>query len=122
MAYISLAYFVLIQAIDLLLLGQRCQSTYVTDLGLSTCEHSGTMYTGYDVYFCCQRTDLCDCTSIGTLVIFQDHLTNGLLLILVYCRSGLGFAVMQSFMDRVKVTSKPGKGTRVLLVKRLSRP
>ena len=36
-------------------------------------------------------------------------------------RAGLGFAVMQSFMDRVKVTSKPGKGTRVLLVKRLSR-
>ena len=28
-------------------------------------------------------------------------------------RSGLGFAVMQSFMDRVKVTSKPGKGTKV---------
>ena len=83
--HISLAYFVLIQAIDLLLLGQRCQSTYVTDLGLSTGEHSGTMYTGDDVYFCCQRTDLCDCTSIGTLVIFQDHLTNGLLLILVYC-------------------------------------
>lgn len=36
-------------------------------------------------------------------------------------RSGLGFAVMQSFMDRVKVTSRPGKGTKVLLVKRLSR-
>ena len=36
-------------------------------------------------------------------------------------RSGLGFAVMQSFMDRVKVTSKPGKGTKVLLVKRLAR-
>ena len=36
-------------------------------------------------------------------------------------RAGLGFAVMQSFMDRVKVTSKPGKGTKVLLVKRLSR-
>ena len=35
-------------------------------------------------------------------------------------RSGLGFAVMQSFMDKVKVTSKPGRGTRVLLVKRLS--
>ena len=33
----------------------------------------------------------------------------------------LGFAVMQSFMDRVKVTSRPGKGTKVLLVKRLSR-
>lgn len=35
-------------------------------------------------------------------------------------RSGLGFAVMQSFMDKVKVTSKPGKGTKVLLVKHLS--
>lgn len=35
-------------------------------------------------------------------------------------RSGLGFAVMQSFMDKVKVTSKPGKGTKVLLIKHLS--
>lgn len=35
-------------------------------------------------------------------------------------RSGLGFAVMQSFMDKVKVASKPGKGTKVLLVKHLS--
>ena len=35
-------------------------------------------------------------------------------------RSGLGFAVMQSFMDKVKVTSKSGKGTKVLLVKHLS--
>ena len=35
--------------------------------------------------------------------------------------SGLGFPVKRSFMDRVKVTSKPGKGTKVLLVKRLSR-
>ena len=35
-------------------------------------------------------------------------------------RSGLGFAVMQSFMDKVKVTSRPGKGTKVLLIKRLA--
>ena len=35
-------------------------------------------------------------------------------------RSGLGFAVMQSFMDKVKVSSRPGQGTRVLLVKRLT--
>ncbi len=27
-------------------------------------------------------------------------------------RSGLGFAVMQSFMDKVKVSSQPGKGTQ----------
>lgn len=32
-------------------------------------------------------------------------------------RSGLGFAVMQSFMDKIKVTSKMGKGTTVTLEK-----
>lgn len=34
-------------------------------------------------------------------------------------RAGLGFAVMESFMDKVKVTSKPGKGTTVTLEKRI---
>lgn len=34
-------------------------------------------------------------------------------------RSGLGFAVMQSFMDQVSVRSTPGRGTRVTLTKRL---
>ena len=34
-------------------------------------------------------------------------------------RAGLGFAVMQSFMDKVKVSSTPGKGTRVTMSKRL---
>ena len=35
-------------------------------------------------------------------------------------RAGLGFAVMQSFMDKVKVTSKPGQGTRVVMIKTLA--
>ncbi len=34
-------------------------------------------------------------------------------------RAGLGFAVMQSFMDKVKVSSKPGKGTKVVMTKTL---
>ena len=34
-------------------------------------------------------------------------------------RAGLGFAVMESFMDSGKVRSAPGKGTRVTLSKRL---
>ena len=34
-------------------------------------------------------------------------------------RAGLGVAVMESFMDSVKVRSAPGKGTRVTLSKRL---
>jgi len=36
-------------------------------------------------------------------------------------RAGLGFAVMQSFMDKIKVSSKPGKGTTVTMIKRISR-
>ena len=35
-------------------------------------------------------------------------------------RSGMGFTVMESFCDRVKVTSKPGKGTSVRREKRIS--
>lgn len=35
-------------------------------------------------------------------------------------RAGLGFAVMQSFMDYIKVNSKVGKGTTVTLVKKIS--
>lgn len=34
-------------------------------------------------------------------------------------RAGLGFAVMQSFMDKIKVSSTPGRGTRVTMTKRL---
>lgn len=32
-------------------------------------------------------------------------------------RAGLGFAVMQSFCDQIRVTSTPGKGTSVTLTK-----
>ncbi len=34
-------------------------------------------------------------------------------------RAGLGFAVMESFMDKVRVSSKPGKGTTVTMEKRI---
>lgn len=36
-------------------------------------------------------------------------------------RAGLGFAVMESFMDSLKVTSKAGKGTSVVMIKKISR-
>lgn len=35
-------------------------------------------------------------------------------------RAGLGFAVMQSFMDKIKVTSSLGKGTTVTMIKKIS--
>ena len=35
-------------------------------------------------------------------------------------RSGMGFTVMESFTDGVRVSSKPGKGTTVTMVKILS--
>ena len=34
-------------------------------------------------------------------------------------RSGLGFSVMESFMDSLRGTSKPGKGTRVTMTKKI---
>ncbi len=35
-------------------------------------------------------------------------------------RAGLGFSVMECFTDKLKVRSKPGKGTTVILEKRVS--
>ena len=35
-------------------------------------------------------------------------------------RSGMGFTVMESFTDALRVTSKPGTGTTVVMFKRLS--
>lgn len=37
-------------------------------------------------------------------------------------RSGMGFTVMESFMDKLEVESKPGIGTTVTMIKRLDRP
>ena len=37
-------------------------------------------------------------------------------------RSGMGFSVMQTFMDRVSVESSPGAGTTVRMEKQLRRP
>ena len=34
-------------------------------------------------------------------------------------RAGLGFAVMQSFSDALKVSSKPGRGTSVTIIKKI---
>ena len=36
-------------------------------------------------------------------------------------RAGLGFAVMESFMDKLKVSSTPGRGTSVLMHKTIER-
>ncbi len=36
-------------------------------------------------------------------------------------RSGMGFTIMESFMDSLKVTSAPGKGTTVTMRKRIAR-
>jgi stage II sporulation protein AB (anti-sigma F factor) len=37
-------------------------------------------------------------------------------------RSGMGFTVMESFMDRIEVRSEPGKGTTILLYKSFGSP
>jgi stage II sporulation protein AB (anti-sigma F factor) len=37
-------------------------------------------------------------------------------------RSGMGFTVMENFMDSLTLTSKPGKGTLVVLCKRVGQP
>ena len=35
-------------------------------------------------------------------------------------RSGMGFTIMESFMDALRVTSKPGQGTKVVMRRRIA--
>lgn len=35
-------------------------------------------------------------------------------------RTGMGFCIMESFMDKLKVTSKPGVGTKIVMYKKIS--
>ena len=37
-------------------------------------------------------------------------------------RSGMGFSITQSFMDKIRVISNPGKGTTVIFEKKISKP
>ena len=82
--HVTFSHLKLIQSIQTLSLGQRSQCGDGTDLCLSSGKHGRTVNTWYDISFCSQRTDLCDCTAIRTFVIFQDHLTNSLFLVLVH--------------------------------------
>ena len=75
---------VLVESLDLLNLGKRCQGDDIEDLCLSTLEHRRAMDSRNQIHLCLERTDLLDLTTIRSLVILQDHLTNGLLLVLIY--------------------------------------
>lgn len=35
-------------------------------------------------------------------------------------RSGMGFSIMEAFMDEIEIESEPGKGTKITMSKRLS--
>ena len=83
MVHISLRCNICIKTIQLLSLRKRGQCYNVTDLCLSSCEHSRTMDSRNDINLSSQWTDLCDLSAIWTLVILQNHLTNCLLLVLV---------------------------------------
>ncbi len=83
MMHISLGCLELVKSVKSLSLCKRCQSRDGADLSLSTGKHSRAMYSRNDVNLCSQRTDLCDGTAVRTLVILEDHLANGLFLILV---------------------------------------
>ena len=84
MMHIPLTGNVLIQSVHSLYLRQRRQRTYIADLRLSAGKHSRTMHSRNDVHFRCQRPDLIQRTAVRTLVVFQDHFADRLLLVLIY--------------------------------------
>ena len=67
--------------------------------------------------------------TLGKIVVRVRLLDGGVLEISVYEplfttggeeRSGMGFTIMESFMDTLKIRSRPGKGTVVTMRKRIA--
>ena len=82
--HISLLSLVGIQSVNSLLLRKRSQCSNIADLSLSTGKHGRAMNSRDQVNLSSQRSDLCDLTTIRTLVILEDHLADCLLLVLIY--------------------------------------
>ncbi len=80
---ISLGCNVRIESLHLLCIGKRCEGHNIEDLRLSSGEHCRTMDSGNDINLGCQRADLCEQTAVRSLVILENHLADGLLLVLI---------------------------------------
>ena len=81
--HVALAGLIFVQPVQSLCLGQRCQSYHIADLGLSPGKHGGSVDSGDNVHLGRQRTDLAHRPAVGSLVVFENHFADGLLLILV---------------------------------------
>ena len=102
--HISLGCLKLIQSVKTLCLCKRSQCGNGTDLSLSSCEHGRTVNSRDDVCLRSQRTDLSDLTAVRTFVIFEDHLADSLLLVLIYSLTENGtplFVICKSFFQLV---------------------
>ena len=81
---VALALDIDIHSLDALHFGKRGQGADIDDLGLASGEHRGAVHSGKKVDLGGKRTDLSDLPSVRALVILQDHLPHGLLLVLVH--------------------------------------
>ncbi len=81
--YVSLILYEFIKSFNLLNFRKGSQGDDITYLSLPSGKHSRAMYSGDYINLSCKRSDLCQLSSVRTLVILKDHLADSLLLILV---------------------------------------
>ena len=70
MVHITFGCHINVNTVNTLCFGHRSQSSYGTDLSLSTGEHGRTVNSRKQIHFCSQRTNLVQCTAVRTLMIF----------------------------------------------------
>ncbi len=81
---VALLSDILIQSFDSLDLRERAQRGDGADLRLSARKHSASVNSRDKVHLSGERTYLIYLSAIRSLVILEDHLTDGLLLILIH--------------------------------------
>ena len=81
--HVTLLYNIFIKTINTLCFRKRSQCNDIANLCLTTCKHCTTVNSRHQINLSTKRSDFINLTTVRTLMVLKNHLTNCLLLILI---------------------------------------